>query len=120
MRLSDAERKVMEVVWAEEGSSAKVIAQKLGEQVGWKKTTTYTMISVCIDKGYLRREDPHFHCFPLVSREQVAEMETDTLLTNNYHDRPDLLVAALVNSKKLTVDQLAGIYDAMRKLEESK
>ena len=119
MRLSDAERKVMEVVWNEEGSPAKIIAQKLGESVGWKKTTTYTMISVCINKGYLRREDPHFQCYSIASRNQVAEWETDTLIANNYAGQPDLLVAALVNNKKLSADQLARIYESLKELEEN-
>lgn len=118
MRLSDAERKVMELVWDSEGITAKELAQILDAQVGWKKTTTYTMISVCIKKGYLRREEPRFQCFGAVTREQVAEMETDTLLANNYYDRPDLLIAALVSSKRLSMEQLEELSKSLRELEQ--
>lgn len=118
MRLSDAERKVMEVVWDSEGITAKELAQILDAQVSWKKTTTYTMISVCIKKGYLCREDPRFHCYSVMSREQVAQMETDTLLSNNYYDRADLLVAALVSSKRLSMEQLEELSRSLRELEQ--
>ncbi len=117
MRLSDAERKLMEAVWSADGSYAKDIAQKLTEQVGWKKTTTYTMITICIEKGYLRREDPHFRCYAIVPREQVVQWETDALISNDYNNRPDLLVASLVRAKKVSMEQLAQIYDTMQKSE---
>ncbi len=117
MRMSDAERKVMEVVWSAEGIIAKDIALHLGQDIGWSKTTTYTMISICIDKGYLRREAPKFHCYSIVSKQEVSMQEAQTLIDNSFDGSADLLVAALVRSKKLSIGQLARVYDAMRELE---
>ena len=49
-KLFDSELKVMDILWKEGDTSAKEIAEKLNEQVGWSKTTTYTVIKKCIDK----------------------------------------------------------------------
>ena len=51
IKLFDSELKVMDILWKEGDTSAKEIAEKLNEQVGWSKTTTYTVIKKCIDKG---------------------------------------------------------------------
>ena len=54
-KLFDSELKVMDILWKEGDTSAKEIAEKLNEQVGWSKTTTYTVIKKCIDKGAVGR-----------------------------------------------------------------
>ena len=40
MRLFDAERKVMELIWAQPGITAKEIAAALAVSTDWSKTTT--------------------------------------------------------------------------------
>ncbi|MDE7279131.1 MAG: BlaI/MecI/CopY family transcriptional regulator, partial [Oscillospiraceae bacterium] len=57
MKLFDSELKVMQVLWEKGDSSAKDIAASLADQVGWSKTTTYTVIKKCIDKGAVSRTD---------------------------------------------------------------
>lgn len=118
MRLAETERRIMTLVWAQDGSPAKELVLKLKESIGWNKATTYTVISRCIEKGYLRREEPGFLCHALVSREQVAEWETDALISDNYDDRPDLLVASLVDNKRLTRQQIDDLYAMLRELTE--
>ena len=61
-KLFDSELKVMDILWKEGDTSAKEIAEKLNEQVGWSKTTTYTVIKKCIDKGAVGRSEPGFIC----------------------------------------------------------
>ena len=43
LKLFDSERKVMEVLWDHGDLSAKELADRLKELVGWSKTTTYTV-----------------------------------------------------------------------------
>ena len=106
MRLAETEYRILNLVWAEEGITAKNLAEALRHSVGWSKTTTYTIISRCIQKGYIRREEPRFHCHSLISREQVGEQETDALLGRYYADRPERLVASLLARGKITAGQL--------------
>ena len=74
-KLYDSERKVMEVLWDGGDMSAKELSQRLQAQVGWSKSTTYTILKKCIDKQILARTDPGFLCHALVSREEVQERE---------------------------------------------
>ena len=118
MRLAETEYRVMKLIWANEGITAKELAEALRLKIGWSKTTTYTVISRCMQKNYIRREDPKFHCYSLISREQVAEWETDALISNNFDDRPDLLVASLLGRKKLTAAQMAELYALVEHMDE--
>lgn len=117
MHLTEAERKVMEVLWDHGDMTAKDVAQELKTRVGWSKTTSYTMLSRCEGKQLLSREEPGYRCIAAVSREQAAEWETEELLQNNYNGSADVLVAALVGQKKLSLKQLEKLYRQLSELE---
>lgn len=102
MHLTIAERKVMETVWNGGDMTAKEVAASLRDTAQWSKTTSYTMITRCVEKGYLKRQDPHYVCVPVVTREEVSRWETEELLENNFNGSAQLLVAALVDQKKLS------------------
>ncbi|MDY2807468.1 MAG: BlaI/MecI/CopY family transcriptional regulator [Oscillospiraceae bacterium] len=117
MHLTEAERKVMEVLWEQDNMTAKDIAVELKNRVGWSKTTSYTMLSRCEGKRLLHRQEPAYRCSAAITREQAAEWETDELLQNNYHGSADVLVAALVGQKKLSLKQLKKLYQQLSELE---
>jgi len=105
LKLFDSERKVLEVLWDNGDLSAKELAGRLHAQVGWSKTTTYTVIKKCIDKKAISRTDPGFLCKALVTREQVREQETDALIDRMYGGSADLLVSTLLGSRRLSQDE---------------
>ncbi len=106
MFLTDAERKVMVLVWKNGPQTAKALAADLAVTADWRKTTSYTMITRCVDKGFLRREDPNFTCTAVVSQEEVARHETVELLENHFNGSAIQLVEALVEQNKLSLDEL--------------
>jgi len=118
LRLTEAERKVMEVLWANAPITATEMVKELEKTVQWRKTTTYTMITRCIEKGYIRREDPGFRCYPLISKEDVTKFETDRLIRQGYDGSADLLVAALVGEKKLSLEKLQALYETLKDMEQ--
>ncbi len=118
MRLTESERKIMEVLWAHGELTAKETARLLEESLGWKKTTTYTMLTRCEQKKYLKRTDPHFVCTPLITKEQVSHWETDELLKADFNGSADLLVASLVGRKKLNDEQVKKLHELLHELED--
>ena len=114
IKLFDSELKVMEVLWDQGEASAKTIAQVLNQQVGWSKTTTYTVIKKCLDKGAIERSEPGFICRALVSREQAQAYATDELVDKMYGGAADRLVASLLGRKRLSQEEI----DSLKKLVE--
>ena len=117
MKLFESELKVMEVLWDEGDAAAKRIAEVLKEQVGWSKTTTYTVIKKCVDKGAAERSDPGFICRAKISREQVQRCETDELIDRMYGGRADRLVAALLDGGRLGAEEIERLRKIVEGLE---
>ena len=114
-KLFDSERRVMECLWDEGDLSAKEIAERLNKKVGWSKTTTYTIIRKCVEKGAVARKEPGFICHALLSRESVREQETEELIQRNYDGSADLLVASLLGNRKLSSEEISRMKEMIEK-----
>jgi len=119
-KLFPSELKVMEIIWEKGEATAKEIAAMMAQSAGWSKTTTYTVIKKCVEKGAVVRRDPGFVCTAAVSRAQVQSTETQELIDRLFGGAPDLLVSALVSSGKISAEQLAALRDAAERAEKAK
>lgn len=116
-KLYDSELKIMEILWKEGDCTAKKIAEILKEETGWGKTTTYTVLKKCVEKGAIRRTEPNFVCHAEISREQVQEFETAELIDRMYGGRTDRLVASLLGSKRLSADDISSLKRLVEELK---
>jgi len=117
MKLFDAELKVMDILWKEGDTTARRIAQILGERINWSKTTTYTIIKRCLDKGALERREPNWVCHPLVTIEEAREYETTELINKMYDGATDQLVASILESHKLSKEEIERLKRVVHELE---
>ena len=92
-------------------------AAEMARTVGWSKTTTYTVLKKCVEKGAVARHEPGFVCTPLVSMEQVQEYETRELINKMYQGSADLLVASLIGQQKLSGDEITRLKALVSQLE---
>lgn len=117
IKLFDSELKVMELLWQHGDTSAKELAGLLAQQVGWSKTTTYTVIKKCIDKGVVQRIEPGFVCHALLEQEQVRRAEANALVDKLYGGAPDALVASLLSSRTLSEEEIARLKRLVNELQ---
>ena len=101
LKLYDSELNIMEYLWQRGEASAKDIAAEMARTVGWSKTTTYTVLKKCVEKGAVARQEPGFVCTPLIDMAQVQEYETRELINKMYQGSADLLVASLIGQHRL-------------------
>ncbi len=116
MKLFESELKVMDLLWKEGEATAKSIAEVLGRQVGWSKTTTYTVLKKCVERGAVERTEPGFVCRPLVTHEQVQAYETDELIDRMYGGSADRLVASLLGRQRLSPQELERLRELLDRL----
>jgi len=117
MKLFDSELHIMEILWRDGDTTAKRIAEIAKEKIGWSKTTTYTVIKKCLDKGAIERQEPNFVCHALVTREQVQEHETTELINKMYNGAPDRLIASLLGKRRLTSEEISRLKQLIERLE---
>ena len=114
-KLFDSERKVMEVLWeADAPLTAKEVAQKLGETVGWNKNTTYTVIKKCVDKGAVRREEPEFVCHPLVERTATQRDETNALIDRLFGGSSELFFSSFLRERGVGEEDAKKLAEMIR------
>lgn len=118
IKLFDSELKVMDVLWREGDQTAKHISDLLKAEIGWNMNTTYTVIKKCITKGAIRRSEPNFLCRALISKKEVQAAETEELIGKLFDGSPDLLFASLLNSKKLSAEQLERLRKIIADAEQ--
>lgn len=116
-KLFDSELKVMGILWNEGDVTAKYIAERLTQELGWNKNTTYTLIKRCIKKGAVERLEPNFMCHALIAKEAVQEAETTELINKVYDGSADKLFASLLGRKKLSAEQIEKLRQIVGELE---
>ena len=98
----ESELKVLEVLWNEGDTTAKDLAIKLNESTAWSKTTTYTVIKKCVDKGLIERLGTNFTCRAMITREEAQKHETELLINKMFGGCSDSLIELLDRSKTTT------------------
>ncbi len=93
-RLCESDYRFLSVIW----DSAPVHSTRLVElclsRLGWKKSTTYTMLRKLCEKGLVRNEDSLVT--PLVSRDEVQAAESEIFVEQTFSGSlPGFLVAFL-------------------------
>jgi len=108
----ESELKVLEILWNEGDMTAKDLAIKLNESTAWSKTTTYTVIKKCVDKGLIERLGTNFTCRVTITREEAQKHETEILVNKMFGGSSDLLIASLLGGSNMTplqIDQLRNM-----------
>ncbi len=116
-KLFDSELKVMEPLWEDGSQTAGALAKRLGASCGWNRNTTYTVIKKLIDKGAVARSDPGFVCTPLISRQEVQRLETDSLITRLFGGSKAQFLSAFLSEKDLTPAEAAQLRALIDNLE---
>ncbi len=117
MKLFDSELKVMEVLWTQGQKSAREIVDVLSNSIGWNKNTTYTVIKKCIEKGAVAREEPGFLCKALVTREEVAQSETEQLIDKMYGGSSELFFSSFLKNRGISEEEAARLAKLIKEAD---
>ena len=75
-KIFDSELRFCEILWAHQPVRSSELAHLCAEKLGWKKSTTYTVIKRLTERGVVQTEDAVVTA--LVSRDQVQRAEEIT------------------------------------------
>jgi predicted transcriptional regulator len=118
IKLFDSELKVMELLWNNDELTALQIVAKLKESIGWNRTTTYTVVRKCIEKGAIERSEPNFTCRAIVTRSETQKYELEELKNKLFGGSRDLLVAALLSDEELTVEEIKNLKEYIKDFDK--
>lgn len=117
LSIHSSEWKVMECIWEHEPVSIMQVVKFLQEESEWSKSTIITMIRRLQKKGIInyREEGRSKVLYTLVSREEIASSETDTLLEKVFHGSISLMLNTLLKEQSITEKERAELIDILDK-----
>lgn len=119
VRLSEAEWKVMNLLWEEAPQTIMQMTHRFQETTGWTKHTIMTFLKRMEDKGavfYKTGERAKLY-YPKIERQEAALQETEEFLERVFDGRMGLMLNTMVEQKALSGSEIAELYEILRKAE---
>jgi predicted transcriptional regulator len=109
--LTDAELRLMDVVWQKGKATVSEVVEGLAADVPPAYSTVLTTLRILENKGYLRhtKEGRAFVYQPAIEREKARESAISHLLRRFFENSPELLMLNLLEGKKIGVKELARL-----------
>lgn len=114
-KVFESEYRLCLILWEHEPIKSSELVQLCREQLGWKPTTTYTVIKRLSGRGVLKNENTIVTS--LVSKDQVQAAEIDELVEKTFEGSLPAFVAAFTKHRKLSakeVDEVQAMIDRFR------
>ena len=118
-KVFESEYRLCLILWEHEPIKSSELVRLCREQLGWKPTTTYTVIKRLSERRVLKNENTIVTS--LVSKDQVQAAEFDELVEKTFEGSLPAFVAAFTKHRKLSakeVDEVQAMIDRFREEAE--
>jgi len=123
IRVSEAEKSVMDVLWQESPLSSLEVVEKLQSQE-WSEKTVKTFLNRLVKKGVVtfEKDGRRYLYSPAIEREEFLADESEGFLDKVFKGNMKELLATFVENKQLSqneLDYLKGLLDDNKGDKES-
>ena len=103
-KIFESEYRFCLILWEHEPIKSKDLVALCQEQLGWKSTTTYTVIKRLSERGILKNE--HTIVTSLISKDKIQEAEMDELIEKKFEGSLPAFIASFGRHKKLSDEKM--------------
>jgi predicted transcriptional regulator len=115
LKLCESDFKFMCVIWENEPMPSRKLVEICNDELGWKKSTTYTTLKKMCDKGFALNKDT-------IVTSLIDKQEVQAYASNNFIEKsfagslPSFLVSFLGNKKisDKEADELKRLIDSYK------
>ena len=114
-KIFESEYRFCLIMWEHEPVSTSTLVKLCQEQLGWKRTTTYTVIKRLGERGVLKNEEGTVTS--LVSKAQAQASEIDELVEKKFEGSVPTFIAAFTKRQTLTeadLNEMQRMIDRIR------
>ena len=114
-KLGEVESIFADIIWHNEPLSSRRLAELAEQRLGWKRTTTYTILKRLCDRELFKNEGGKV--ISLVSREEFYARQSEIFVEETFNGSLPAFLAAFGSRKKLSdaeIDELQKVIDSMR------
>ena len=118
--LTNAEHRIMEVIWAKGSATVADVVEALNGKDAY--TTILTLMTILKGKGYLssRKEGRAFVFVPKVDRDTAARKAVHQLLSKFFAGSASELVLSFLREEELTPQELDAIKKKIKDSSEAR
>lgn len=112
-KIFESEYRFCLVLWAHEPISTAELVKLCQQQLGWKRTTTYTVIKRLGERGVVRNDNGVVTA--LISREEAQVSEIDELMEKKFQGSLPAFLAAFARRQDLSPEEVEEIRRIIEK-----
>ena len=115
-KVFESEYRFCLILWEHEPVKSSVLVELCAQQLGWKPTTTYTVIKRLAERGVLKNEKTVVSA--LVTKEQVQAAQISEMVEKTFEGSIPAFVAAFTKHRKMSdreLDEVQQMIDRYRK-----
>lgn len=115
-KIFESEYRFCLILWEHEPIGSGELVKLCREQLGWKNSTTYTVIKRLSERGVLKNENAVVSS--LVSKDAVQAAEIDELVEKKFDGSLPAFVAAFTKHRKISEKELDEVQKMIDRYRE--
>ena len=112
-KIFESEYRFCLILWEHEPVKSTELARLCKEQLGWSKTTTYTVIKRLSERGVVQNENTIVTA--LISKEEAQLSELDELVEKKFEGSLPAFIAAFARRQELSDAEIEEIRRIIEK-----
>ena len=113
-KIFESEYRFCLILWEREPVSTTELVRLCQDKLGWKRTTTYTVIKRLGERGVLKNEEGIVSS--LISKEEAQVSELDELMEKKFQGSLPAFLAAFARRQELSQEEVEEIRRIIEKL----
>ena len=117
-RLTNAEEKLAELLWDNAPIASMEMIKLAQDGFGWKKSTTFTILKILIEKGLAKNEKSNVTM--LYSRDEFIAQQSCRYVDETFGGSLPMFVASFTSGRKLSPEQVSELKRLIDEYEEGR
>lgn len=113
-KIHESEYRMCLILWEQEPITAVELAKLCLARLGWKRTTTYTVIKRLCDRGVLQNQGGVVTS--LISKEEAQAGEIDQLVQSRFEGNLPAFIAAFTRRQQLSPGELEEVQQMIDRI----
>ena len=115
-KVFESEYRFCLILWEHEPIKSSDLVALCRDQLGWKPTTTYTVIKRLSERGVVKNENTVVSA--LVTKDEVQAAEIDEMVEKTFEGSLPAFVAAFTKHRKLSAAEIDAVQQMIDRYRE--
>ena len=112
-KVFESEYRFCLILWKNEPINSTKLARICKEELGWSRTTTFTVIRRLSDRGVVKNENATVTS--LISKEDIQVAQMDEMMEKTFEGSLPAFIAAFARRQELSDDEVKEILRIIKK-----